>query len=128
MIMNTKILMSLSAFSMGLIGLLCTFLPDEMLMLMGLDWVKYLSLFIQVLGALYLGFAMLNWTAKANLIGGIYSKPIAMANFTHYMIGALAIVKYLMTHHDMITLLLLPLLIYVIFAICFAKVSFTSPV
>jgi hypothetical protein len=126
--MNTKLLMSLSALTMGFIGIICSFLPNEMLMLMGLDWVKYLALFIQVLGALYLGFAFLNWTAKANLIGGIYSKPVAMGNFVHYTIGGLAIFKYVLSHQDMTMILLPPLLIYVIFAICFAKVTFTSPV
>ncbi len=126
--MNTKLLMSLSALSMGFIGILCTFLPDEILMLMGLDWVKYLSLLIQIIGALYLGLGMLNWMAKANLIGGIYSKPVAAANFAHYMIGGLAILKYLLAHHDMLNVLILPLLIYAGFAVCFAKVTFTSPV
>jgi hypothetical protein len=126
--MNTKLLMSLSAFFMGFIGILFTFLPDEILMLLGLDWVKYLSLFVQVIGALYLGFAMLNWTAKANLIGGIYSKPVSIANFAHFLIGGLAMIKYLLVHHDMFTILIFPVLIYAIFAICFAKVSFTSPV
>ena len=36
---------------------------------------------------------MLNWMAKGTLIGGIYNKPIAIGNFTHFTIGGLALIK-----------------------------------
>lgn len=123
--MNTKLLMSLSALTMGFLGIICTFLPNELLLITGLDWVKYLSLFIQILGASYLGFALLNWSSRSNLFDGSYSKSIAMANFAHYTVGGLALLKYVLVHHDLIMVLLILLLIYGIFAVCFAKIAFT---
>jgi hypothetical protein len=34
---------------------------------------------------------MLNWMARANRIGGIYSRPVAMGNFLHFTMGALVL-------------------------------------
>ena len=47
----------------------------------------------QACGVLYLGFAILNWMAKDDLIGGIYSRPVAMGNFLHFFTIAMALVK-----------------------------------
>jgi len=48
---------------------------------------------VQIAGALYFGFAILNWTAKGTLLGGIYGRPIVLANFTHFAIGAITLLK-----------------------------------
>ena len=69
---------------------------------------------------------MVNWTAKANLIGGIYARPIAIGNLTHFTIGALALIKGYFSNHDMIILTLS--VIYTVFAILFAIVFFRHPV
>ncbi len=125
--MNTKILMTASAISLAIIGLACSFLPYEILAYFGIIDSVIFPVIIQVLGALYLGFAILNWTARANLIGGIYSKPIAIGNFMHFMVGSLALFKFFIAHTDL-NLILIPLVIYTIFALLFGKVSFGSPV
>src|SRR5688572_2481190 len=67
--MNTRLVMTASAFVMGALGLSATFLPQEIAAWLGAS--ATLPLLIQVLGALYFAFAMLNWTAKDGLIGGI---------------------------------------------------------
>ena len=36
----------------------------------------------------------MNWMAKTVLIGGIYARPLAIGNFTHFLVGALALLKY----------------------------------
>ena len=125
--MNTKLLMTFSAVSLAIIGLACSFLPHEILTYFGVIDLIVFPLILQVLGSLYLGFALLNWTAKANLIGGIYSKPIAVGNFMHYMIGSLALFKFFIAHTDL-NLILIPLVIYTIFALLFGKITFGSPV
>jgi hypothetical protein len=81
---------------------------------------------LQISGALYFGFAILNWTAKENLIGGIYSKPVAVGNFAHFLIGGLALAK--LVFKDMSLTYLLPAIIYSIFAILFGYVFFMNPV
>ncbi len=67
----TNILMIVSALVLGVLGLVTTFAPDWVLGSLGAPVVPALLLLTQVLGALYVGFAGLNWMARENLIGGI---------------------------------------------------------
>ncbi|WP_026898985.1 hypothetical protein [Daejeonella oryzae] len=122
--MNTKILMSASAVVLGLAGIFLSFFPLEVSAHLGLNQSAVIVL--QILGSLYLGFAMLNWTAKANLIGGIYSRPVAIGNFTHFMISAIALIKISFIGSGF-TYIWIAALLYSIFAILFAYVLFTHP-
>jgi hypothetical protein len=119
--------MTLSAILMGVIGIACSFLPQEILQYFSRGSTTDLDpLIIQILGALYFASAMINWTAKANLIGGIYARPIAIGNFTHFAVGALALGKgYLNSHHHVI---LVPALMYGIFAVVFGIILFSHPI
>ncbi len=76
----TRFLMSASALVLGLLGLVTTFAPDYVLSSFGAPPTPALLLVTQVLGALYVGFAGLNWMARGNLIGGMYSRPVAIGN------------------------------------------------
>ncbi|MES2416564.1 MAG: hypothetical protein V4541_00165 [Bacteroidota bacterium] len=127
--MNTRFLMMMSAIVMAIVGIACSFFPGELLNYLGLilDPGKILVLIVQILGALYLGFAILNWMAKGNLIGGIYSKPVALGNFMHFLISALALIKYFMAHPDQ-EIIIIPAVIYAALAFCFGIVTFGSPV
>lgn len=73
--MNTKALMVASSIFLGVIGVAATFGPVEILLAMNAPVVAPLPVFLQLLGAASLGFAMANWTAKDNMIGGIYARP-----------------------------------------------------
>ena len=117
--MNTKLLMTISAFILGIVGIILSFLPLEVSKY--LEMVGTNSIILQILGALYFGFAMLNWTAKANLIGGIYSRPVAIGNFTHFFIGGLALAK-LSFKNLSLTYILITTITYSIFAILFGYV------
>ncbi|RZL44122.1 MAG: hypothetical protein EOP00_21205 [Pedobacter sp.] len=121
--MNTKFLMISSSIFMCLIGIGCTFAPEEILSRAGLQIQELSTLLIQVLGALYLSFAILNWTAKSNLIGGIYSKPVSLGNFLHFVLVTITLGKYY-SNHLSDTLLIMPLTIYFVFAVAFGLVSF----
>jgi hypothetical protein len=124
--MNTKLVMIASAFVMGVIGIVFSFMPHEVLAYFGSDAAAINPLILQLMGAMYFSFAMINWTAKANLIGGIYNKPVAIGNLTHFTIGALALSKAYVSSHS--SVILIPSLIYVIFAILFGAIFFTHPV
>ena len=124
--MNTKFLMIASSIFMGLLGLAATFLPDEILKYVGLNSTILPTLLIQITGALYLGFAILNFMAKTVLIGGIYAKPLCLGNFLHFTVAGLALVKAAVSHYDM-KIILIAAVLYSIFAILFAMVSFTTP-
>jgi hypothetical protein len=66
--------------------------------------------------------------AKGNVIGGIYNRPIAIANFTHFLVGALALIKRLMKHSDLPFAIWTVAGLYIIFALLFGMVLFRSPV
>lgn len=117
--------MTTSAVIMGMTGLVLSFLPQEVSSVLGMPVAA--AILLQVLGALYFGFAMINWTAKANLIGGIYSRPVALGNLAHFVIGALALAK--LAFKDIsLNYLWMAALVYSVFAILFALVFVTTPV
>ena len=120
--MNTKLLMTASAAVLGIAGIVLIFSPQEFANLFNLAGTEII---LQVLGALYFGFAMLNWAARANLIGGIYSRPVAIGNLTHFAIGGLALVK-LAFHHPSPSYIWIAI-VYSVFAILFGYVFYTSP-
>ena len=123
--MNTKLLMSLSAAVIGITGIILTLFPREFAIFFKIADTNIILL--QVLGGLYFGFGMLNWTAKANLTGGIYSRPVAMGNFTHFVIVALALLKFA-TRNTTNPYIWIAAILYLVFAILFGMVLFTSPV
>ena len=121
--MNTRIVMTLSAVMLGALGVACIFLPQELASALGLPESGAIA--IQMLGALYFGFAMLNWTAKGSLLGGIYGRPIVFGNLAHFVIGTLVLIKPLWKQPDSIMLILT--IIYALFAIFFGLILFRHP-
>ena len=79
--MATRILMITSAAFLALIGLAESFVPEKVLEIHGTVPDNATLLMVQMMGAIYLGFAFLNWMARGVLIGGIYARPIAIGNF-----------------------------------------------
>mgnify|MGYP005841113977 CR=1 FL=1 len=124
--MNTKFLMMASAIAMGIAGIFFTFLPEEIISYAGFTITELNTLSLQILGALYLAFAVLNWMARANLIGGIYSKPVAMGNFAHFFIAGITLIKGALANQYVLSLWISGI-IYSVFAIMFATVAFGNP-
>lgn len=123
--MNTKLLMISSALVMAIVGVAFQFLPHEILNYLKIDSGGIVPLLVQIIGATYLGFAMMNWMAKTVLIGGIYARPLAIGNLTHFLIGALALIKYAFAAPNAAVWVAAG--IYSLFAILFAIVFFTHP-
>ncbi len=123
--MNTKLLMIASSVFMGIIGVAATFLPHEILNSMGMASSQPLLLVVQVMGAMYFAFAIQNWMARYNLVGGIYGKPISIGNFAHFGIGALALVRGLSFNFNSTTLWSVTVF-YVILALLFGYVFSTN--
>jgi hypothetical protein len=121
--MNTKILMASSALVMAALGFAATFLPQEIIVALGGGGGRTLPLLVQVLGAAYLGFAMLNWMAKESLIGGIYSRPVSMGNFLHFAVAGIALVKAVVAGERAVAVLVCTA-IYIVFAVAFGAVVF----
>ena len=86
--MQTKLLMMLSAVFLAVLGFATSYAPDKVLGMHGTVPDNATLLLIQMMGALYLGFAILNWTARGAIIGGIYARPLALGNFLHFAMVA----------------------------------------
>ena len=124
--MFSRQLMSLSAIFMALLGLAASFLPQEFLGMIDVEISRLLVVLVQVTGALYLGFAFLNWMARGVLIGGIYSRPVALGNFMHFAVVAIVLLKSTLV--DPIPAVAVAVAVYAVFAIWFGLVLFTHPI
>ena len=123
---HTKILMMLSAVFLAMLGLLTSYWPDKVLETHGTVPDNATLLLIQMMGALYLGFAILNWTARGVIIGGIYARPLALGNFLHFAMVGVMLAKAAFTHG--VFQLATSAAVFSAFAIWFGIALFTSPV
>lgn len=118
---------------MAALGLAFTFMPQEIAAPYAEDANVPVVVIIQIAGALYVAFAILNWTVRNSPIGGIYNRPVAMANVLHFVVVALTLLKATLLHSATAHLLRSPEIIaatvlYSVFAIWFALVLATHPI
>jgi hypothetical protein len=123
--MNTKLLMTISSLMLGLAGIFALFAPEVLLTTLNVPAVSSLTVLVQLLGALYFSFALMNWTAKDSAIGGIYARPVSLANFGHFFSGSLILVKHLLSTEFNLTILLVSIL-YASFAVIFYWLVFRA--
>lgn len=119
--------MTASSILMGVLGIISSFLPKEVLLSFGQTPTHTLILFVQILGALYFGFAIMNWMAKTVLIGGIYAKPLCIGNLSHFVIAGLALLKGAINSDTTSKYIWALTVIYALFALLFSMVFFTNP-
>ncbi len=119
--------MTTSSLVMGALGVTFSFLPQEILSYVEVSSDGMSPLLLQVAGALYIAFAMINWMTRAAVMGGIYSRPIAMGNVIHFTIGALVLVKGLRVVPISAGLVAVTV-VYAIFAMLFGIVLFRHPI
>ena len=86
-------MMASSALFMGALGIAASFFSHELLRLAGAAVRTPTVLLMQVCGALYVGFAFLNWYLRGFVIGGIYNRPLALANLLHFAVVAVTLVN-----------------------------------
>jgi hypothetical protein len=125
--MKTGILMRVSALTIGVIGLALSFLPEEILSHYGAQSGWGGEFVLQATGAAYVGFAVMNWMARDILIGGIYSRPLAMGNFVHFVVVMITLLKVLLdgrVRSDVV----IAFAVFAVFAIWFGFVAFTHPI
>jgi hypothetical protein len=81
--------LSVSAVAYLLAALALLFAADEILRF-ALGAASQLDVaLLQLIGAALFGFAMLNWLNRYSLVGGIFSRPLVMANLAHTATAAL---------------------------------------
>ena len=123
----TKIIMGSSALILAVAGLALTFFPDSFAEKLGLPDQNSVQLLFQIIGAMYFGFAMMNWMSRRSLFGGIYNRPITIANMTHFLMVGIALVKVLLSQPDLPGSIWLIALIYVVYAFVFGWLLFRTP-
>uniref|UniRef100_UPI004047A62D hypothetical protein n=1 Tax=Roseivirga sp. TaxID=1964215 RepID=UPI004047A62D len=125
--MTTRLILIASALTLGILGITLTFFPQEVLHRFTQNYdSQFAPITLQLMGALYFGFAMINWTAKGTLVGGIYGRPIAIGNLAHYAIGALGLLKGYSSDANSGFLLLT--IYYVVFAMLFGFIFTKNPI
>jgi hypothetical protein len=110
---------------MGVAGLAATFLPAELLLAADQLPSRPAIILVQIIGALYLGFAVLDWMTRGHAIGGIYGRPVSMANLLHFLVGALALIKLASVWHR--PAVVIAAVIYTLFAAAFGAMLFGAP-
>ncbi len=65
------------------------FAPQELLTLAGGGSSALSAALLQVIGSAVFGFAMLNWMNRHAVIGGIFGRPLVVANLAHACSAAL---------------------------------------
>lgn len=123
--MNTKILMTSSSVFLGLAGMFALFMPDVLLTAQGVTVTGTMPTLVQLMGVLYFSFALMNWTAKDSAIGGIYARPVSLANFGHFFAGALLLAKYQFSNEFNLTMFIV-MVVYVVYASLFYWLVFRA--
>lgn len=126
--MNTKLIMTLTAILLTIVGLALSFAPDMVMRSLDLSSSAIVMLIIQLLGGAYFAFAFLNWMAKGALIGGIYNKPIAIGNLTHFVVAGLALTKAVLNNPKLPVIFSILAGCFVILACLFGAIISRHPI
>jgi hypothetical protein len=123
--LNTTVLMSASASFMGLLGVGAALLPEQILAYLGTPPEGFPVVLLNVVGVVYLSFGVLNWMARKKLIGGIYSRPVAIGNFAHFFGVTVALTQHV-TAAPHPTVFVVGTAAYALFAAGFGYVVFAG--
>ena len=116
--MVTSSILMLAAGLGGLFG------PAEILPAIGSPATPALGLLLQLFGALCFGMGLINWIAKDNAIGGIYSRPLSAGNSAHFGVGSLVLLRP--AFHQPGVAVMVALVIYAFFATAFGTLLFSQ--
>ncbi|MCC6165193.1 MAG: hypothetical protein IT182_17745 [Acidobacteria bacterium] len=125
--MRTQWLCLSSAAFLVAIGLALTFMPQELLAQVGERATGPVVLLARLTGAMALAFAWLDWLARNQRIGGIYQRPLVLANLLHFMMGSLTLLR-LSTAGDLGSYAFVLLVPYAVLALWWGITMTTSPV
>ena len=122
--MNSRYLMSATAALLALLGLACSFAPQELLAQINAPALPTLVLGVQALGAAWLGFALLDWHARGAPFGGIYGRPVALGNFLHFAVLAMAVGKVALSASQASPMMFVAAAVSALFAVAFGALVF----
>jgi hypothetical protein len=91
--LSTRRLLEACALLLFVTGLLLLFVPGELLRLYGPPAPPLTLHVAQLLAAALLGLGALDWLSRGMIIGGIYGRPVVVANMAATGIGALVLLR-----------------------------------
>ncbi len=83
----------INALVLLIAGVAMLFAPDVVLMSLVDNFPPSAFWLGQLLGAAWLGMAALSWLSRNAVLGGIYGRPVVMANFALHFISAMTLVR-----------------------------------
>ena len=98
--MKGKIILTASAVLLVALGIVLNFMPQEAAAALGIAAAPATTALTQVLASALLGMGFINWFSRANRIGGIYARPLALGNFLLFGSSALSLGRTFSAHHD----------------------------
>ena len=119
-----KLVMTTSGILLLLWGLALIFLPKEVLTYNNLFPFKPLQLMLSLLGAYSFSLGLMNWLYRKNPIGGIYQRPVVVANLSHFFIAGMALLQALMTGRYLPPLAWIVAFVNIGYAVCFCILLF----
>lgn len=126
--MRTQPILLSSAVFLGVLAIFLLFAPVESLSFLLFGYGSLLpALPGQLLSAPLLGLSALNWLSRGSPVGGIYGRPLLIANLIHFIVGSLVLLR------PMVFLRLAAFApwvlfgLYVVFAVLFALLLLRKP-
>jgi hypothetical protein len=89
----SSLISRVSAALLAVSGGALLFAPDVLLPALVLGFPPTAAWLGQLLGAAWLGVAALNWLNRATILGGIYGRPVVLANLALYLVSALSLLR-----------------------------------
>jgi hypothetical protein len=102
------------------------FAPEETSALLGGSAAGGQIALLQVLGSALFGFALLNWSNRFSRLGGIFGKPLILANLAHAMTAFLLLVRVAIQNPGYLPVTL-PTAVYLALALAFATRLLVAP-
>jgi len=91
--MLSRALMTTSAVFLIGSGAVLNFAPHEMANQLGVSGGAMATLVFQLLAGALMGLGVVNWMWRANAVGGIYGRAIAMGNTLQFAVGAFGLAR-----------------------------------
>lgn len=120
----SKSLMIAASLVLALVAVALIFASEEWAANFGIEPSAALNITAQVLGAFMVGFAMLNWMSKGMTLGGIYGRPIVIANLLHFSMNSILFTKLSVSYSEPI--LWVAAAISAVLALAFVRLAFWS--
>ncbi|MEO8224275.1 MAG: hypothetical protein ABI661_05675 [Gammaproteobacteria bacterium] len=102
--MISSLISRTSAGFLAIGGLVLLFAPDELLPRALPAFPVTVSWMGQLVAAGWLGLAVLNWVSRSTVLGGIYGRPVVLANAWFYFIGATTLLRVMFAHEHLMML------------------------